>query len=523
MSEQPPRIPLPGSDKPAWPSAQPVGPVDPAQPVQVTLVLRRREELPEDLVLGSRTISRDELATRYGADPADVERVRAAVAAAGAEVTGVDPASRRVTVTAPVGALSTLFGATLEEVATGEGATRMTFRHRQGPLSLPAELSSAVVAVLGLDDRPQAQAHLRVAPAAGPRVAYTPPEVARAYDLPAGTDGAGQTVAIIELGGGFGQVDLDTYFAGLGLRTPPVTAVGVDGASNVPGGDPTGADGEVLLDIEVVGGVAPGAAQVVYFGPNTDQGFVDAVATAVHAAPTPVAVSISWGAPEESWTAQARAAMDQAFADAAALGVTVCAAAGDNGSSDGQPDGQAHVDYPAASPYVLGCGGTTLQADPATGAVQAETVWNGGPGGGATGGGVSTAYAVPAWQASAGVPVRAGSGTPGRGVPDVAGNADPATGYRVLVDGQAQVIGGTSAVSPLWSGLVSRLAQALGRPLGLLQPTLYAGLAPGTDRTGFRDITSGNNGAYAAAPGWDPCTGLGVPVGSALLGTLRDG
>jgi kumamolisin len=171
---------------------------------------------------------------------------------------------------------------------------------------------------------------------------------------------------------------------------------------------------------------------------------------------------------------------------------------------------------------VLGCGGTSLRLD-AAGHVAAETVWNNGAQGGSTGGGVSDAFGVPDWQAAAGVPPRAAAGASGsgagRGVPDVAAVADPQTGYQILVDGQATVIGGTSAVAPLWAGLVCRLAQLVGRPLGLLQPVLYAGAAAGA-APGFRDITVGSNGAYSADAGWDACTGLGTPDGAALLAVL---
>jgi kumamolisin len=386
-----------------------------------------------------------------------------------------------------------------------------------------------VLAVLGLDDRPQASPQIRrpssIAAAASTAAptSYSPLQVARAYNFPAGTDGTGHTIAIIELGGGFAAKELDSYFSGLGITAPSVTAVGVDGGSNVAGQDPQGADGEVLLDIEVAGAAAPGASQVVYFAPNSDRGFVDAVTTAVHASPTPTVVSISWGQSEDSWTGQARAALDQAFADAAALGVTVTAAAGDNGSGDRVPDGKSHADFPASSPHALACGGTRLQVNTATGAVSAETVWNDGAQGGATGGGVSDAFGLPGWQATAGVPGRAGTGQPGRGVPDVAGNADPATGYQVLVDGRSVVVGGTSAVAPLWAALICRLAQATGKSFGLMQPLLYAGVSAGTTPAGFRDITQGNNGAYMAGPGWDACTGLGVPDGAALAARLGTG
>ena len=172
----------------------------------------------------------------------------------------------------------------------------------------------------------------------------------RSTRSPTDADGSGQTIAIIELGGGFDQADLDAYFSGLGITGPTVTAVGVDGATNVPGGDPNGADGEVLLDIEVAGALAPGADQVVYFAPNTDAGFLDAVSQAAHADPTPVAISISWGQSEDSWTAQARTAMDDAMADAAALGVTVTAAAGDDGSTDRATDGDGARGLPGLQP-----------------------------------------------------------------------------------------------------------------------------------------------------------------------------
>jgi kumamolisin len=298
-----------------------------------------------------------------------------------------------------------------------------------------------------------------------------------------------------------------------------VTAIGVDGADNVPGQDPNGADPEVLLDIEVIGAIAPKAAISVYFAPNTDSGFVDAVTQAAHADPAPAAISISWGQSEDSWTASARTALDQAIVDAVGTGITVTVAAGDNGSSDGATGGAVHVDFPASSPHALACGGTRLEANTSTDTITSETVWNDGSSGGSTGGGVSDAFALPSWQQSVGVPASSGGAT-GRGVPDVAGNADPQTGYSIRVDGKDMVVGGTSAVAPLWAALIARIVQSTGSPLGLAQPALYQGAAAGTDAAGFRDITSGNNGAYSAGPGWDACTGLGSPDGSALLGRL---
>ncbi|HEY9241284.1 MAG TPA: S53 family peptidase [Streptosporangiaceae bacterium] len=533
-------VPLPGSERGPLPAAEQAGPVDGSQRIVVTLVTRRRSALPRDLVETPATVTRDELAEQHGTDPADIDFLRIALAPHGLQVTEADPGARQVKVEGSLAALSETFGADLKLVRSPQPGSGQPAEHRyrEGSLRIPAELNGIVLAVLGLDDRPQARPHFRrapalvaeaagagteaAAPAAGP-VSYTPPQVAELYKFPAGTDGTGHTLAIIELGGGFGASDLDSYFGGLSLPVPTVTAASVDGAVNQAGQDPNGADGEVLLDIEVAGAVAPGAAQVVYFAPNTDQGFVDAVTTAVHASPTPTAISISWGQSEDVWTAQGRTALDQAMADAAALGITVCVAAGDNGSSDAQTDGQPHTDFPASSPHALACGGTSLRGDAASGAISSETVWNDGAGHGATGGGVSDTFPLPSWQASAGVPARAGApaGTaPARGVPDVAGCADPQTGYQVLVDGQSMVVGGTSAVAPLWAALVCRMVQSTGKPFGLLQPLLYQGVTAGTAAAGFQDITSGSNGDYSAGPGWDACTGLGSPNGTTLLSQL---
>jgi kumamolisin len=248
----------------------------------------------------------------------------------------------------------------------------------------------------------------------------------------------------------------------------------------------------------------------VYFAPNTDQGFLDAITTAVHDATNhPTIVSISWGGPESTWTQQSLTNYDQAFADAATLGVTVTAAAGDSGSSDGVADGKAHVDFPSSSPHVLGCGGTTLRGSGVT--IASETVWNEGPGNGATGGGVSDAFALPSWQNGVGVPVSVNpGGRVGRGVPDVAADADPQTGYAIVVDGRNEILGGTSAVAPLWAGLVALLNERRGSALGFINAALYA------HASAFRDITQGTNGAYSAGSGWDACTGLGSPNGSAL-------
>jgi len=511
------RVPLPGSERDAVAGAASAQAPQEAADVEATLVLRRKAPVPESAL--TERISPAEFADRYGADPDDARRVEETVRAFGGQVLQTDLASRSIRISAPADVLAEAFGTTLDWVSsTDHTGAQVTHRQRTGPLHVPAAMSDAVTAILGLDDRPQARANLQIAAAKSVSTSYTPLQLGEIYDFPSDTDGTGQTIAIIELGGGFDQADLDAYFGELGLATPSVTAVGVDGAANQPGGDPNGADGEVLLDIEVIGALAPAANILVYFAPNTDAGFVDAISQAAHATPAPTAISISWGQSEDAWTAQARTALDQALVDAAALGATVTVAAGDDGSTDRVSGGGAHVDFPASSPHALACGGTRLDANPTTGAVASETVWNNGSAGGATGGGVSDVFGVPDWQKNVDVP--SASGGQGRGVPDVAAVADPQTGYKVRVDGKDMVIGGTSAVAPLWAALVTRLVQARGSSLGLAQPALYDAVSPGATPPGFRDVTTGNNGAYSASAGWDACTGLGVPIGSSLLASL---
>ncbi len=510
------RVEVPGSEREVDPAHARVGDIDPRAEIEVSVYLRPRgsldwvdEEAARPLAQ-RRRLTREGWGEANGADPADIEAVKSFAARVGLTVIEADASRRVVRLRGTVQAMADAFGAQMVGMfEPGGGAGR--YRARTGALTVPAELAGVVTGVFGLDDRPQARAHVRVK-ALDP-TSYTPVQVADAYAFPAAVTGKGETVGILELGGGFSTTDLSTYFQGLGLADPQVTAVSVDAGTNAPGQD-TNADGEVMLDIEVVGAVANDAAIAVYFAPNTDQGFIDALSTAVHdTTHKPSVISISWGQSEDSWSAQARTQMEQILTEAAALGVTVTVAAGDNGSTDSVTDGQQHVDFPASAPHALACGGTTLQAP--NGTITSESVWN-DPGDGATGGGISRQFALPSYQAQAKVPGNADTGAAGRGVPDVCGDADPNTGYRIRVDGGDQTIGGTSAVAPLWAGLIARLNQQLGAPVGFLQPKLYALLGTGA----FHDVTTGDNGSYQAGPGWDACTGLGSPNGTALASEL---
>ena len=326
---------------------------------------------------------------------------------------------------------------------------------------------------------------------------WSVPDLCAAYSWPTNLTGGG-VIAIVELGGGWVQSDMDQFFRGLGQPQPKIADVSVDGTKNTPNPGPNSADGEVALDIEVAGAayfVATGKAATirVYWAQD--------IAAAVRAAMADGCdvCSISWGADEANWGAQAAHDMEQAATDATAAGMIVFAASGDNDSSDGGPN-PANVDLPASAPHVIGCGGTRKTST-------AETVWNNNPGhtsGEGTGGGFSTLFTpLPPWQAGA-------PNGPGRMVPDVAANADPNTGYMIILHGAQVPIGGTSAVAPLYAGLFA----AFGTKLGFLTPKLW--LNP----VCFNDITSGDNGAFRASTGPDPCTGLGSPIGAKLAQLL---
>ncbi|MCL4519893.1 MAG: S53 family serine peptidase [Thaumarchaeota archaeon] len=503
--------------------------------LEISIILRPNQDTLQSLTLlsddlcrsslrGRSHLSHEEFAARsYGSNEKDIQLVADFAKDKGIDIS-ISSSRRTALLSGSAGHLSELFGVKLRRYT--HPITRRSFRGRAGSIHVPSELVEVVRAVLGFDDRPQARTHFRpLLPGQAAISSYTPREVAKLYQFPLTLDGTGQSIGIIELGGGYVQSDLDTYFSDLGINVPNIVSVSVDGATNSPTGDPSGPDGEVMLDIEVAGSIAPAAQITVYFAPNTDKGFLDAVTTAIHDSQNkPSVISVSWGSAENTWTSQAMGAFNQAFQDSSTLGITVCAASGDGGSSDGESDGLAHVDFPSSAPYVLGCGGTRLSSNGKV--ITSEVVWNDQSlGGGATGGGVSNVFQLPNWQADSDVPPSANpGGRVGRGVPDVSGNADPATGYVVRVDGQATVFGGTSAVAPLWASLFTLINQKLQQPVGYANRFFYEKLVTTTSNKirerGFDDITQGNNGAYQARVGWDACTGLGSPDGSKLIAAI---
>ena len=499
---QPSKLPAPAD-------ATQVAPVAPDTPVEVSIYLKPR-------AAGA--------APAAGADPraavrADRERayrddirlLSEFAAATGLSVVLADPARRLVKLSGPASRMEQAFRTSLHRYRRAQHE----FRGRSGMLHLPQELAGIVESVLGLDTRPIARPRLvRPRDATTPQ-AHLPNQFATLYDFPADLDGSGQTIALLELGGGFRPADTSAAFQAMGLNPPRVTAVSVDRTGNAPTG--TGADGEVALDIQVAGGLAPGAAIAVYFAPNSDAGFADALSAATHdATHKPSVISISWGNAEARWTEQAVQTMNSLLQDAVGLGISVLAAAGDGLATEGISDGQAHVDFPASSPWAIGCGGTATTIS--GGAITAQRVWNDGSSG--TGGGISDLFDPPDFQAHTALPPSYNGGRRGRGVPDVAGNAAPESGYAIVVGGEQQVAAGTSAVAPLWAGLIARINQKAARPVGFFLSAIYARPSLLTAVTQGSNRPSGSPIGYDAGPGWSACTGLGTPRGQALTDAL---
>lgn len=547
---------VPGSERTAPANSRIIGEVNPKDLLTVTVRVRRpaaSSQLRKQTLESSRQIpgerkylNRAQFTAKHGADRADLAKIAAFAHQHGLTVVESSRAKRSVKLSGPIEALTAAFQVELHKYQKAD----LTYRGRVGSISVPEDLAEIIVGVQGFDNRPVARPHFRrlETSRAKPRNAqdgsFNPLDVAQLYDFPSGLDGTGQCIALIELndintgtnqvtGAGFNPSDLKNFFSNLNLPTPQVVALSTDGGANMPGPDQN-ADGEVTLDIELAGAIAPGAKIAAYFAPNTSQGFTDALMQAVHDTENaPTVVSISWGGSEDSQPQQFLDGLEGALQDAATLGVTVCCAAGDNGSADmptGDPanpwDGLPHVDFPSSSPFALACGGTKLIGSGTT--ITNEQVWNEGPQGGAGGGGVSNKFARPDYQASLSIPASP-SGNNGRGVPDVSGDADPQTGYQIFFDGNPAVVGGTSAVAPLWAGLIARINQQLvskgGKPVGFLNPVIYG--SAGADDGVFHDIVSGTNditgtlkGLYSAGPGWDAASGLGTPDGAKLLKAL---
>jgi len=564
------RTDLLGSERKPLAESNIVGDPNPNEVIQITIGVRSKSQgtLREKLTMlntnsdkydiGNNQISREQFESSYGADPQDMRKVMEFAQNNNLTVIESSIARRQIRLQGTVSSISKAFGVTLQQAIQNGKKIRM----RTGSIQIPSELKQIVTNVMDIDNRKVANHHSRlmqqsvvfdiqsggnqfVTFAASDRSSFTPIQLKKLYNFQTSeNDGDGQCIGIIELGGFHNLDDLKEYFSKIGIETPKITAISVDGAHYIPGEDP-GADGEVMLDIIVAAAIAPKAKIAVYYAPNTDAGFLDAVSKAVHdKINQPSVISISWGGPEYSWTEQSLAAYNQTFGEAALLGVTVCAASGDDNASDLRPvsmngevdDDFVHVDFPSSSPFVLSCGGTKLTSSGDQ--IQDEAVWNDSfaDNGGGTGGGISDVFPVPPYQKNIKMPpsLSTVSNGGGRGLPDVSGDASPLSGYKVRVNGRDMVIGGTSAVAPLWAGIIAIINQKIGKSLGYFYPILYEKIGPnGT----LRDIVKGDNSAnnvrvkdkgietikgYSASKGWNACTGWGSPDGLKLLTVLNN-
>jgi kumamolisin len=503
-------------------------------------------------------LTHEQLAEQHGASNKDLDKVEAFAQQHDLFVVHRSAAARTIELRGKLADLRAAFHADVGMYHHSTG----TYRGRQGEIAVPQELAPIITGVFGFDTRPKHRAATRGrrstpsrGEASGSSAANRAPKAASAkgsvaaagpggqngvastefasrYKFPTrsnGTklDGTGQTIAIIELGGGYRTSDLKVFFNEIGVQTATVASISVDRAGDKPT-TADSADGEVMLDIEVAGAVAPNAKFAIYFAPNNgDKGFIDAISAAVHDTERkPSVISISWGGPEPAPNTDQMNinAFHELFVAAGALGITVCIASGDHGTADldgAHWDHKIHVDHPACDDLVLGCGGTQIDNG-------SDVVWNDGtpfdpntPGGGgwASGGGISEVFPVPSYQTAVNTIVSIDDGKPGRGVPDIAMSA---TNYFTRVDRQEGASGGTSAVAPLMAALVALLNQAKQKNVGFLNPFLYANVAKGV----VHEVTSGTNAitntvkGYDAGPGWNACTGLGTPDGTAILNNL---
>lgn len=555
--------------------ARRVADVNPRETFSVSIRLRRRPDapsLPDQAYWAAtpvgrrRFLSRQEFAARYGAAQEDLDRVAAFARRQGLAI--VETSIPRRTLVAS-GTAQQMGRAFAVELGVYE-LRKERYRAHPGGIHLPSEVADLVEGVYGLDNRRV----LRHLGGTGPKPkgakGLTPPQVAGLYNFPA-WKATGQTIGILEfalpiittsgpsyLPAGFAESDIQQFMKNLNLSSKvKITVVGVDGVTNSQGGKVGNfwpPDVESTLDVDVALSVAQGAEAAVYFAPNTAQGYIDALTTAIHdAVKAPSVISISFGEAENAsgFTSSEISTISATFQEAAALGITVLAASGDDGTNVGINDGSAHVSYPASDPWVLACGGTYTANVIGTSFTQGT--WSDPDG--ATGGGLSVCFVPPpAWQAKANLPASVVAGNPrGRGVPDVAGNASPFSGYDLVLYGTQAInlpttskpkptvglVGGTSAVAPLYAALIALINADLREPVGYLNPTLYA-IAETPGQKVFVDINDGANNAfnfsapqpppkpplkgtapgYTSGPGWDACTGWGAVDGTQLLNAL---
>jgi kumamolisin len=547
-----------GSEKRCARGARRVGPADPNEKLFFTVRVRRKPNVspaPDQNYWAANPpgkrqfLSREEVLARASAAQSDMDKVIKFAQSQGFQVVETSIARRTVRLSGTVEQANRAFAIDLGRYESPEES----YRGREGAVNVPAELADTVEGVYGLDNRRMAR-RLGGGPPPG-AVPVTPVQVATLYNFPTPFSAHGQTIGILEFGGGFAQSDLNLQ---VGASAPVVNLVSVDGQSTTTfagsASSPNSYDQEVALDVQLPASIVSNANFVMFFAPFSDDGWIDAVTTAIYESPLRLTtLTISWGQSEDQWDSGTLNSLSLAFAEAALLGITIFSGSGDFGSNNQDNDGNAHVSYPASDPWVTACGGTFI-ANP-TSIPFSEGTWNdfavikGTVVGGATGGGVSalpavsaggTGFAAPSWQN--GLTARlSGSATStplaGRGVPDVAGNASPFSPYPITVYGQPFNVGGTSAVGPLYAALFAIIAAKAGWPIGFLNPLLYQ-IATTPKQTAIVPISDGANNelnpgitlpsgsapescpSFVATAGWNACTGLGRINGAALLNAL---
>jgi kumamolisin len=531
------KIALAGSNRAEPEGAVYAGEVDPEQLILITVYLKRRS--PDkfqpgsagDLARLSKPVTRRALAAQRRRTHAHAAaRIEQLAKKYGVVVRDVDLVGRTVMLQASALRMMQIFGATLRIYDDG----RRRFRARVGQLTIPKEIAPWTRAILGFDERPMetrpvGRLRALVGDAAGGGL--WPTEIAALYGIPLDRDVSSVCVGIIALGGGYLETDLKEALRGMGRDAPVVVEKSVAVADpSIPQDDPPGepapvnnfgggttADQEIALDLQILAGLLPKARIVVYFAGNSTQNLVGAINKALFDdVNRPQVLSVSWGSAEKFWSESARDAMQGVLADAKRLQVSVLFAAGDELATGGLRDGKAHVWFPASSPYALACGGTLPTPGADGTSIGSEIVWKEGLAG--TGGGISDCFPVPDYQANLVLPKSVNDGALRRGVPDVAAAAASRPGYRIVFNGAEVVKDGTSAAAPLWAGLIAIANAQRGAPLGFLNSVLYA------NPSCFRAITSGDNRVgdkgYDAGPGWNACTGLGVPKGADIIAAL---
>lgn len=503
---RPDRVPIEGTRRPVWPGATPLAETMEAD-IWLTAWLRPRREGTLDVAqanaLGATAparrsyIDRASLTRETDADPRDVEVVRRWCASHGIDV--IAQHWRSLVLSAPIPKLIEAFDATAGMYQLGD---KRRFRHRSGSLHAPAEVAALLHGAFGLHQWPRSHAVGSLQSDVKPLLAA---DIASRYAFPDG-DGTGVTVGVLQMRGAFDASDFAACMTSQGVIAKSPIVKRVDNAE-LTHATATVKDIESAIDTQIVGALAPGAQIVVYATPDDERGVLDGIRSAlfdeVH---RPSVLSISFGFPEHLWTPSALAILNELFVAAALLGVTIVCASGDRGA-EVDDAGNAHVLAPASSPFALACGGTAI----VTGAgVSTESGWS------QSGGGFSEIFALPPWQGVAAASAAAYRVAEGRGVPDVAAEVTP--GYAVVFKGTEIAMGGTSAAAPMWAALTARIGQRLGKPLGFYAPLLYGRSTSDT----FADVLTGGNDRYRCAPGWNPCTGLGVPIGDAIEAALSE-